>query len=245
MAARLPLKGGPLPFIWNVSARVGPGEDNPNLSTDVELVKVLLAIALTQPWIARFGLKGNSIPVTLRSLIGIRHGTGSFSGELTGGNGRNNGEGQEAFYQFDVPAGVHNITANLSFPNDADDPTALYLISPDGDALGYGQNQLNGTNLTSAAANTINPAPGRWTLIVDFAGAVVGNELSEPFTGTVAFDAQSASAKGLPDNVKKTLAAGTPVTVPVTFTNHGVAPEDVFLDPRLNSRLRDNRSDDR
>jgi Subtilase family/Peptidase inhibitor I9 len=181
------------------------------------------------------GFESNSIPVTLRSLIGIRHGSGSFSGELTGGNGRNNGEGQEAFYQFDVPAGVHNITANLSFPNDADDPTGLYLISPDGDALGYGQNQLNGTNLTSAAANTINPAPGRWTLIVDFAGAVVGNELSEPFTGTVAFDAQSASAKGLPDNVKKTLAAGTPVTVPVTFTNHGVAPEDVFLDPRLNT----------
>ena len=70
---------------------------------------------------------------------------------------------------------------------------------------------------------------------MDFAGAVVGNELSEPFTGTVAFDAQSASAKGLPDNAKKVLAAGTPVTVPVTFTNNGVAPEDVFLDPRLNT----------
>jgi Subtilase family/Peptidase inhibitor I9 len=181
------------------------------------------------------GFESNSIPVTLRSLIGIRHGTGNFSGELTGGNGRNNGEGQEAFYQFDVPAGVHNITANLSFPNDANDPTGLYLISPDGDAVGYGQNQLNGTNLTSAAANTINPAPGRWTLIVDFAGAVVGNELSEPFTGTVAFDAQSASAKGLPDNANTVLAAGTPVTVPVTFTNNGVAPEDVFLDPRLNT----------
>ena len=52
------------------------------------------------------GFESNSIPVTLRSLIGIRHGTGNFSGELTGGNGRNNGEGQEAFYQFDVPAGV-------------------------------------------------------------------------------------------------------------------------------------------
>jgi hypothetical protein len=64
MAARLPLVGAPLPFIWNVSARVGPGVDNPNLPTDVELMKVLLAIALTQPSVARFGLKGTSIPVT-------------------------------------------------------------------------------------------------------------------------------------------------------------------------------------
>jgi hypothetical protein len=181
------------------------------------------------------GLESNSIPVTLRSLIGIRHGAGNFSGELTGGNGRNNGEGQEAFYQFDVPAGVHNITANVSFPNDAADPTGMYLISPDGDVLGYGQNQLNGTAGTTAAANTINPAPGRWTLIVDFAGAVVGDELSEPFTGTIAFDAQSASASGLPHSASTVLAAGKPVTVPVTFTNNSVAPEDVFLDPRLNT----------
>ena len=181
------------------------------------------------------GFESNSIPVTLRSLIGIRHGTGTFSGELTGGNGRNNGEGQEAFYQFDVPAGVHNLTANVSFPNDAADPTGLYLISPDGDALGYGQNQLNGTAQTAAAATTINPAPGRWTLIADFAGAVVGNELSEPFTGTIAFDAQSASASGLPHSASTVLAAGKPVTVPVTFTNNSVAPEDVFLDPRLNT----------
>lgn len=61
MAARLKLNGGPLPFIWNISARVGPGSDNPNLPTDVELLKVLLVMALNDPAIARFGLKGNSI----------------------------------------------------------------------------------------------------------------------------------------------------------------------------------------
>jgi hypothetical protein len=64
MAARLPLKSSSLPFIWNVSARVGPGTENPNNSTDVELLKVLLAILMNQPQIAKFGISGNSLRPT-------------------------------------------------------------------------------------------------------------------------------------------------------------------------------------
>jgi hypothetical protein len=61
MAARLILKGAKLPFIWNVSARVGPGTDNPNNPTDVELMKTLLVLALGVPSVGKFGLKGNSL----------------------------------------------------------------------------------------------------------------------------------------------------------------------------------------
>jgi hypothetical protein len=64
MAARLDLRGGKLPFIWNVSSKVGPNADQTNAATDVELLKVLLAMALNAPQVARFGIKGNSIPVT-------------------------------------------------------------------------------------------------------------------------------------------------------------------------------------
>jgi len=61
MAARLKLTSGKLPFIWNVSARVGPGADNPNNATDVELMKVLLVMALQLPSVVGFGLKGRSL----------------------------------------------------------------------------------------------------------------------------------------------------------------------------------------
>jgi len=174
----------------------------------------------------------NTIPVTLRSLVAPLQG-GRFSGTLTGGNGRANGEGQQQYYEFSVPAGVKDITANVSFANDAADPVAEYLVSPDGDTLGYGQNSLNGTNGTSLSAYTLNPVPGTWTLIVDFAEPVVGDEISQPFTGSVRFDAVRASATGVPHRRRDKLAAGVPVTFPVTITNTGVAPEDYFVDARL------------
>jgi hypothetical protein len=184
-----------------------------------------------------------SVAVTLRSLVQVSHG-GAFSGTLTGGNGRPNGEGQQDYYQFQVAPGQKNITANLTLANDPADPVGAYLISPDGDALGYGQNDLGSSvNQTTGAINftpersltayTLNPVAGTWTLVVDFAEPVVGNEISQPYTGNISLNAVQATAAGLPDSTSVKLAAGTPVTVPVKITNNGAGPQDFFVDPRL------------
>jgi len=191
---------------------------------------------------SNLGAGGTStIPVTLRSEVDPASG-GAFRGILTGGNGRPNGsggpgEGQDEYYEFNVPAGVHNITANLKLTNDAADPVAEYLVSPDGDDLGFAQNNTNNTQTLSATAYTLNPAPGTWTLIVAFIEPVAGNEFSQPYTGNVVFNKVSASAPGLPDSASTTLKAGTPVTVPVTIKNNAAAPEEFFVDPRLNQSV--------
>jgi hypothetical protein len=184
------------------------------------------------------GIESNSIAVTLRSLISFNSSSsGSFSGILTGGNGRalSPGQGQVQYYQFNVGTGVHDITANVSLTNDSADPVDAYLISPNGDTLGYAQNQnsLTGVNGLALTANTLNPVAGLWTLIVNFASPVVGNEISQPFSGNVQLNHVRVSAAGLPDNSSTVLTAGSPVTVPVTITNNGAAPEAVFVDARL------------
>ena len=166
-----------------------------------------------------------SIPVTLRSLIDVRRGSGGrrgsaigrFSGIMTGGNGRDPGEGQEEYYEFNVPPGVRDLTANVALKNDPTDPVGLYLVSPNGDTLGYGQNTvdgaplaLNGTPELSATANTLDPQPGTWTLIVQFAEAPVGNELSDPYTGDIEFNAVKVAASGGAGQPARTARGGQP-----------------------------------
>jgi len=170
-----------------------------------------------------------TIPVTLRSQVVVGSGGGSFSGVLTGGNGRPPNEGQVQYYQFNVPKGVTNIAANLSLTNEATlGGVGLYLVSPDGDTLGYAENSG-----LYATAYTLNPAPGLWTLIVEFAGPDIGNEVAQPYSGNIIFNHITATTTGLPEGPSHHLAAGTPVNYTVSVTNNGVSPQLFFIDPRL------------
>jgi hypothetical protein len=185
-----------------------------------------------------------SVPVVVRSLVAVANGNGKFNGTLTGGNGRQANAGQENYYQFDVPAGTKDITASVNLTNDAGDNSVAYLIDPEGQSVASSTNRLTtqfnfaeGSLAQSPVTQTDvyarAPQAGRWALLVNFAGAVVGDELSQPFTGKVSFDKVNVKANGVPNSANTTLKAGKSVTIPVKIRNTGTGAQDYFIDPRL------------
>jgi Subtilase family len=183
------------------------------------------------------GSGATTIPVTLRSLVNVARG-GAFSGTLTGDNGRPPGEGSVDYYQFQVPAGRADLSANVTLANDPAVTVVGYLVAPDGESVGFGSNNysLSGSdsvNDRGLSVYAVKPAAGTWTLILEFTSPVAGNEITDRYAGAIRFQTIPVSARGLPDSATRKLTPGKAVTVPVTIKNNGASAEDFFVDPRL------------
>jgi hypothetical protein len=167
----------------------------------------------------------------------------TFTGTLTGGNGREVDTGQTAYYQVEVPAGLGALNASIDTGNAANTVFAE-LVDPSGNAASAAANGLLATTTTAntevqpevgAQLHVLSPSPGLWTLAIDFYNTVSGTAVAQPFTVTINDTPVGASASGLPDG--STLTAGTPVTAFVNVTNNGTTPEAYFVDPRLNDQV--------
>jgi hypothetical protein len=196
----------------------------------------------------RAGGRPVTVPVTLRGQVRVGPGVaGTFSGTLTGGNGRSPGTGQVAAYSFAVPSrspvALRNLDVDVVLANDQADQVSGYLIAPGGETMGYGSSYLT-TGFTASGVPVespqrelslyaTDPVPGSWTLIVAFASPVAGDELADPFTGRIRFNDVGFGRGALPNSPAVTLARGKPATYQVSVHNGGAAPEDIFLDPRL------------
>jgi hypothetical protein len=177
-----------------------------------------------------------AIPVTLRSLV--PSGPAKFSGVLTGGNGRASFTGVTEYYQLDVPSGAPELNASVKLANNPNNQTYAWLIDPSGQAQAFQSNgivtvqsgQLFYTNSLGTSLHVINPAAGRWTLIITFAPTVSGTALSEPFKVSVDQNPAVVSSVGLP--IAGRINVNHPAVVEVKVTNTGIAPEAYFIDGR-------------
>jgi hypothetical protein len=183
------------------------------------------------------------VPVVLRSLVPVDRNGGTFAGTIVGGNGREFIEQQNTF-AFDVPPGRSVLSASLTFADNPNTELIGTLIDPDGNMLGSQSTRYSSfapntpdTFTHGLRAVTLNPKPGRWTFVVNVANPVGGQTLSSPYRGAISFDPPRISVRGLPSGQK--VKAGQPITAVVTVRNDGPATEDVFADPRLNSRETD------
>jgi hypothetical protein len=195
------------------------------------------AIVLRQVAAAPAFTAVTTIPVTLRSLASF----GTFSGTLTGGNGRNPSTGQTAYYQFDVNSALPALNATVSTAN-RHNTLLAELVSPTGVAASLATNELLETNsvgqptprlVRGAEVQVLHPPRGRWTLIVDFYNTVSGTAATQPFTVSLSGTAPSASQTGLPTSAKTKLTAGQAITADLTITNESALPANYFVDARL------------
>ena len=180
-----------------------------------------------------------TIPVTVRTVIPTTASGGTFQGVLTGGNGRAGAQAQANYYTFTVPRGAKNIHAEINLANDPNDVLTGYLIDPSGQNLGYSSNVTEDSSGNPESTQSVDlyhaqPAPGQWTIALQWANPVSGLELQEPFTGSIGFGRLPITSN-LPTGT--TLTSGTAHTYQVTIHNSGQAPEEYFVDPRLNSTV--------
>jgi hypothetical protein len=202
---------------------------------------VILRSSATSPAFASV----TSVPVTLRSLVPTPAPSTTFTGILTGGNGRGSNTGQTVYYQLAVPSGLKALNVQVSTGN-ASNTLLAVLVDPAGKAASTATNGLlvttsSGNNQlepeVGTALHVLRPTPGIWTLVVDFFGTVSGTAVAQPFRVTINDTPVAVSEHGLPGSTSTKLAAGKPVTVDLRVTNTGRAPEAYFVDARLHTQV--------
>jgi hypothetical protein len=181
----------------------------------------------------------STVPMTLRSQVAMTNGTGSFSSDIQGGNGRGYVPAQSEFYVVNVPAGAPALDVRTALAGHKTDPYYVYLVSPDGQNPARASNQtLEGSGSTAktvassgALLSVLNPEPGQWTVIATFTNPVTGDALDTTFTGEVDLHGVGAASTGVPRG--GVLARNKPVTMSFTVHNTSQGIESYFLDPRL------------
>ena len=172
------------------------------------------------------------IPVTMRTLIPVGPTGGTFSGTLTGGNGRA-GAGPTQTFQFDVPENVKSMSLVLPV-SDNNYLLEGLLIDPQGMQLAVDLN-LDPFGAPQYALQLFHKLPqaGRWSFVLLQNFTSSGNQTALPFTARIGFNNTEIVATGLPNNPGIRLSAsGAPLTVTIDVINSGAITAEFFADAR-------------
>jgi hypothetical protein len=183
------------------------------------------------------GPDDGAVPIVVRSLIALGAAGGSFQGALSGGVR----PGQQFTYQFDVPAGQSSLNLALGL-RDRHYPVFGYLVDPYGQPLDVQSTAVAQRGSTTIYGNNMQffrrtPSAGRWTIVVSLdqrLDAIDGQFFTEPFNGSISFDAVPVSSNGLPNADSTVIPQGQTATATIQVTNSGNSSKDFFVDPRLN-----------
>ena len=180
-----------------------------------------------------------AIPVSVRALVPLTRAGGTFSGTLTGGNGRFGSPGQTLSYQFDVPAGLHDLDLGLRIV----DPSSNLeggLVDPAGQPIDVQTmaGAIGSSGTPSFYTSTMqfyrrDPMAGRWLFVLLINDMIGSAATSQTFHATIAFNGVRILTHGIPNSARTVLRAGKPVNAAILVANTGLTVKDYFLDPRL------------
>jgi hypothetical protein len=179
-----------------------------------------------------------SAPVILRPIIPVQGNKGTFTGTITGGNGRAAAPTQTSTYSFNVPGGQKDLDVGVHLT----DPNVVIegvLIDPDGESIDVDTNATSVNATTGVVSSGPNlqlvqnsPEPGLWRFVLIVADPVSGAEVAQNFTGTIGFNEVRVTAN-LPSSASAKLAAGKAASYTITYGNQGSVAEPVQIDARL------------
>jgi hypothetical protein len=221
--------------IFPSSLSIGPGQTE---FAQLSLTSSSLSGDASQSVVVSSPYGTTTVPVTVRTTVAVGLKGGTFSGLLTGGNGRSGAQAVANTYVFNVPNGESDIDVSVALANDPNDIFIADLVDPNGQTVSYSTNVVKDSAkavpVASLSANlyAVNPVAGPWSLLVEWLNPVSGLELSEPFVGTIQFNQVNVTSN-LP-NGSAAIETGDTRAYQVHVTNSGSAPEAFFVDPRLN-----------
>jgi hypothetical protein len=172
------------------------------------------------------------IPVSLRTIIPTTSTGATFTGSLTGGNGRPSAGPTQTFV-FNVPKGVSNMSLSVST---ADSGYILegILVDPNGMQLSVEPSlDPSGNPVFGLQTFKNNPQAGQWqfVLLLDYFSS--GNQTTLPFTARIGFNGAHVEATGLPDSASVKLSASKTTTATISLINTGLVTQAFFADARL------------
>jgi hypothetical protein len=188
-----------------------------------------------------FGKKVGGVPILTRTNIVPKVGTpGTFSGEITTGNGRMTFPGQELAYTFTVPKGVKDINADIHIADPGyqvigmfADPNHSPVDVQDTDFVDLTANNSPDTEDQTMHLSWANPTPGLWTLDLGTLGGSSSGKTSSTISGTVSFNTVTVTSTGVPDSASTMLQPDASHVAHITVKNTGNSPEIYYVDPRL------------
>ncbi|HVC79644.1 MAG TPA: S8 family serine peptidase [Chloroflexota bacterium] len=182
-----------------------------------------------------------AVPITLRTLVRLGRNGAAFSGTLLGGNGRGGAPGQTLSYQFDVPAGLHDLDLGLSIRN-PDTNLEGVLIEPNGQPIDVQTmvGAVTNVGLPNFYTGTMqffrrDPQPGRWLFTLLINDTIGGSATSQTFQATIGFNQVTIKSQDLPSSPKTFLSAGKSKDAEILIGNFGLTTKNFFIDPRLNT----------